>query len=429
MSVTDKIESLEPLLLKFRRALVEAEVDVNVALATAAPLVRLGMQLPLLVDHIHAYRAARTAVMELGGDIMRDAYELHLQVLLEKTKTLGTNVKAPLLQELRAWDRYITDLAQLRALTAVPAVRGGIVLSAEHQEVIGAVLRRVQGVEGTFDAGARANWRQYLRAVGVHQDEIWQPSLKRAQRLAEELAAWYGSAARSHRWWEIRRFQGHLNTLQGGLFEPYARSMLQTIGETDHAMRVAGVRAGHYGSTWVPHHVNSEMFMSSMSRQAFEDIVAAGRTGPVELPWKQFADDGVLAVNIPRWTGDAIGEAEAAALMEFKVEEKSTLARKLMDFHRRHTAAAADSVVLVKFQGPIKEGRRADIICGLRPPASDANTAYYAVGTIDSVVPRAAQLNALGIDQRSVPLPMSRAAMRQDLSVNLVHTILETLLK
>jgi len=429
MSVTEKIADLEPLLVRFRRALTTVDADVELALATASPLVRLGMHLPAMVDRLHAYRAARAAFIELGGLIMRQAYELHLGVILKEAQQLGEELRTPLLHELRAWDRYISDLADLRKLTVVP-VSGKVVLTGPQQDLMRALLRRVQGAETGFEPAVQATWRQYLRAVGVHQDDIWQPTLLHAEDLARDIANMYGKAGLTQPWWENLRFANKLNPVQGGLFEPYARAAMQLIGEVDHTMRVAGSRAGHLGPKWTSYHANSEMFMNSMPRKAFDELTAAGAKGPVSIKgWKQFADDGALAVKVERWTGETIGEAEAVALMEFKAEEKSRLADKLIDFHRRHAAAGdTDTVVLVKFLGPVRDGKRAEIVCALRPPASDAPISYYAVAA-GRDVPRAAELNALGIDQRSVRLPITRDAVRKDLSINLVNTILEKLLR
>jgi hypothetical protein len=146
-----------------------------------------------------------------------------------------------------------------------------------------------------------------------------------------------------------------------------------------------------------------------VSAETLEQIRSAGRlTGDTGVTWKQFADDGVLAVKLPE--GPRLADIDASAFMELKAEGgTSRLGDKLVDFHRRHTLGARRQPLLVKFRNAKGE----EVIGLLRPPDYRDPLTYYAVGTSNTAIPNAAALRGLGVDQRQLTTDMPRDLLRE----------------
>jgi hypothetical protein len=330
--------------------------------------------------------------------------------VLEIAKSADGRTRRAVERELAAWDQFLDDAGKFQKVIVDLPKPTAAKLDPEDitlfREFTNDLLRSDEPAAREFQDA----WRQFIRVVGPDNEAEWAGILKQARKSADQVK---GALPESGASLAIDQYiGGHLSQLQGKAWEAYARRCLVLLDEIDRAMRAAMFRAARLGGGFQPIHVNGELRLASVSEEVTRQIRKTGKITPeTPLIWKQFADDGVLAVKVP--PGGGVADIDAAAFMEIKAEGGSSkLGDKLVDFHRRHTQGAGGELLLVKYTDA--EGK--EVVGLLRPPDPTTPTAYYAIGTDNTRIPSAKGLSAMGIDQRRLNADLSRDTLRRLMS-------------
>lgn len=397
-------------IMKLLRAPARIEGEVEAILAHATPLTRLVIKAPQHAAAIEHYHSVRMAMQQLSGQVSRKSYAKAREAVLEIAKSADGRTRRAVERELAAWDQFLEDTSTFKKVLVearqVPAAK----LDAEDIKLFREFTNDLLRSDEPAARELQDAWRQFIRVVGPDNEAEWAGILKQARKTADQV---HGALPESGASQAIDRYiGGHLSQLQGKAWEAYARRCLVLLDEIDRALRAAAARGARLGEGFNPIHVNGELHLVTVSPEVGKQIRKAGKLTPdMPLDWKQFADDGVLAVKVP--PGGGLADIDAAAFMEIKAEGGySKLGDKLVDFHRRHTQAAGGESLLVKYTGA--DGK--EVYGLLRPPDPTTPTAYYAIGTDNTRIPSAKGLSAMGIDQRRLNADLSRDTLRRLMS-------------
>lgn len=416
MSLLGKSDWLPEAIAALLRTPARIEGEVDAILAHATPLTRLMIKVPKRAAAIDRYHSVRLTMQQLSGQVSRKTYAKAREAVLDIAKSADGRTRRAVERELAAWDQFLEDAGKFKKivveLPALPAAKLDPDDITLFREFTSDLLRSDEPAARELQDA----WRQFIRVVGPDNEAEWAVILKQARKTADNV---HGALPDAGSLLAIDQYiGGHLSGLQGKAWEAYARRCLVLLDEIDRAMRAAASRAARLGGGFQPIHVNGELHLASVSEEVVKQIRKADAITPdTPITWKQFADDGVLAVKLP--PGGGLADIDAAALMEIKAEGGySRLGDKLVDFHRRHTQAASGESLFVKYTNA--EGK--EVVGLLRPPdpTTPTPTAYYAIGTDNTRIPSAEGLSALGIDQRRLNGDLSRDALRQLMS-ELVH--------
>lgn len=409
MSVLGKSDWLPEAVAKLLRTPARIEGEVENILATATPLIRLVIRLPQHVGVIERYRAVREAFHTFPAQILGHIYADARQAMLAVAAQADQSTRGAVRREIAAWDQFLKDAGTFEKIAVDLPTAPIAKLTNEDLELFREFTTNLLSAREPFIEELQAAWRQYIRVVGPESEAEWAIILKEARVAAGKLRAPIGEYGTGTLRGVDLLASGHTNRLQGLAFEAYARRCLQMLDEIDRALRLAAVKAARLGSGWQALHVNGELHLASVSPEALKEILQAGRiTGDTGIVWKQFADDGVLAVKFS--DGVRFAEMDASAFMELKAEGgASRLGEKLLDFHRRHTLGATKESLLLKF----KDAQGKDVVGLLRPPDFRDPLTYYAVGTSNTSIPMTPALRGLGIDQRQLKTDMPRDLLRE----------------
>lgn len=409
MSVLGKSDWLPEAVAKLLRTPARIEGSIESILATATPLVRLAIRLPQHVAVIERYRSVREALHTFPAQLFEELYASARLALLDVARQADQSTRAAVRKEIAAWDQFLKDAGTFEKIAVDLPTTPAAKLAEEDLELFREFTRDLLNAEEPFIEELQSAWRQYVRVVGPESEAEWAAILKEARVAAGKLRAPIGEFGTGTRRSVDLLASGHTNRLQGLAFEAYARRCLKMLDEIDRALRRAAAKAARLGSGWQALHINGELHLASVSADELKEIIKAGRiTGDTALTWKQFADDGVLAVKFS--DGTRFAEMDASAFMELKAEGgASRLGDKLLDFHRRHNLGSTGESLLVKY----KDAQGNDVVGLLRPPDFRDPLTYYAVGTSNTAIPNAKALQRLGIDQRQLTTDMSRDLLRE----------------
>jgi hypothetical protein len=419
LELLDRSESMVKKIKEIMRGVRRMDDLVGSELARLTPLLRLTMEVPHLLDRVFAYRAAREAVIKFGGKLFREAYHVHLEVLGEALNTASADIRAAVLLEVRAFHKFVEDLDVLKK--ALPEVR--TLPPSPFSHVNAAILRRCQEAicedQAPAAAVTKAAWHQILQAFGPENEAEWDSIAEVARKAAIRTSAGGKTAAK-------KSVDGHLNRIQGALFEQYARKSPHLVEEFDLQFRSAAVKASRLGEAWEPVHIHGEMHLAAVSPEELKNYALTGRLPQKE--WKQFADGGVVAARIPDRPNAGLGEVDFTALFQFKAEAGSSklVTQNVQDLFRVY-GGAGDKTVLVKFEVQQIIGTRRQVVCALRPPnlAADPVT-YFAIATSNTEIPDTVVLALMGVNLRRINLPPSRNDLR-DLATKLFLAAVEKL--
>lgn len=330
MSVLGKSDWLPEAVAKLLRTPARIEAGIESILATATPLIRLAIRLPHHVA-IERYRSVREALHTFPAQLFEETYAAARTALLDVAKQADQSTRMAVRREIAAWDQFLKDAGTFEKIVVDLPTTPAVKLAEEDLELFREFTRSLLNAEEPFIEELQSAWRQYVRVVGPESVAEWAAILKEARVTAGKLRAPIGEFGTGTRRSVDLLASGHTNRLQGLAFEAYARRCLKMLDEIDRALRLAAAKAARLGSGWQALHVNGELHLASVSSDALKEIMKAGRiTGDTALTWKQFADDGVLAVKFS--DGARFAEMDASAFMELKAEGSVAARRQAAGF-------------------------------------------------------------------------------------------------
>lgn len=394
---------------KFARAFRRVEALETIAaeqLGTGAPMLRLVLEAPVLIGHIHVYRAAREALLNSGSAVARAEYEAALKILAVRMRVVSREARAGALIEIRAFHRFIGDVELLALLGAEIKGLPKPILDAVDTGIIRRAGEAYAFDDGPFAKEALGFWTHFQKIVSPSDEVAWKEILDTVRKGPRRLRA--GLADINNSSSSATSLAGHVNIVAGKLFEAYASRCPRLAAEFSDMLRLAAVRAARLGEGWKPTRILGEMELVALDSDRLA-AVAAQDGLLTSLPWQQFVDSSVVAAKLPAGASTVLGEIELTALFQFKAEAGQTgLTEQIIKDFSRLFQGSLSKTLLARFKVADEAGNIKVYVAKVRPPDLAQGVTAYAVGTSNTFIPDDVLLQQLGVDLRRVTLPRSR---------------------